>query len=810
MEFQSLRDILRGSGISASQFRKIALDLAEALAESHERGVLHGFLTPESVAITPEGDALILGFGVNAAPFPEPGAVIELEPAPEGVPFGVPFFDPQPDLQALGRILYEMATGHPPSPLPSSSVDADLLPLEVRPVIMRAMAGSYASARDIATDLAQDLRVTSPVHFPPVHEPRRSYLWVVAGLLLVTAAFVVWKRGRAPVRVDRHAVTVVFFANLSQDQSLNWLARGIPEMLTVNLQQSSAMEVIPLDRQIETLVRRQQRLESLAEPSSALDVARDSGADFAVTGQVVRNGPSRLRLDVRVQETAGGRTRKTFSLDAGGVADIVKLMDQAALQVEDEVLGAGKATPVSLAAVTTADVEAMSHLTTGREYARLALGPQAVKEFEEALRLDPSLSLANFELSQLYARAGDTARSYELMLKAGQKLSRLPRYEGIRWQVDLATLEGDPRKLNQALTSLVTAFPRDTAYRNSLALQLSLEHQAAKAVTLVKEGLALDPEDASLFNQAVYAAAMSGDAAATRKASDRYIEAYPSDMNALDTRGEAFYILGDYTEALKAFRDLARLKPDFGDYSTFTKISLLLAEQGSYDDALEEMQEYDRRASPEGQRFSTMYRARIAEAMGKYKTASVGYLSTAQLLGSMGQNEAAGEVLLSLANLAVLSGENIAGTLAVVRDQKLLGEELPATAWLQAMSHDTAGAERSLRQYGSTRPWLSPTRLSLLKAMAFGYGAVARNDSAGARAVLGSVPNEEYPWLEYLRGLAGDGDAAYRRALIAGRVLFLPSPLKAPSPLRQKLIRDKLGMKPELGDPKKESQSIHV
>jgi len=789
VEFQSLRDILSGHGISASQYRKIALDLAEAIAEHHERGIHHGFLSPENVVITPEGDAQILGFGVDALP-----------ESPE-------FFDPQPDLQAFGRILYEMATGHAPGPNP----DPELLPAaELRPVITRAIAGSYASARDIASDLANDLRVAHTPILPPEPESRRSYLWVVAVLLVVALGIVLWKRGHAPHRPDRAAVTVVFFANLSGDQSLNWLSRGIPEMLTIDLQQAAGVEVISLDRQVETLLRRQQQLATLADPAAALDVARESGADYAVTGAVVRNGPSRLRLDVRMQNTAGGRTRKEFSLDAAGPGDIVKLMDQATQRIEAELLGQPRQSLATLASITTPNAEAMNHLITGLEFARIFAAAQAVKELEDALRLDPGLALANFELAELYGRAGDTSRSYELLLKAGHNLGRLPRYEGMRWQVDMATLEADEMKLYHALTSLVVAFPRDTAARNELALRYAIGNKANSAVTLVHEGLVYDPDDATLLNQMVYATAMAGDAAEMRKASDHYIEAYPTDMNALDTRGECFYILGDYAEALKAFRDLSKLKPDFGDYSTFPKIAMLLAEQGSYDDALEELQEYERRASPEGQRLATMYRARVAEAMGKYKVASVGYLSTAQMFGSLGQTEAAGEALLSLANVAVLSGENLSGTLAVVREQKLLGDELPAIAWLQAVMQDNDGARRSLLQYGAARPWLSPARISLLKAMAFGYGALARKDTAAARAVLAGAPDECYPWLEYARGVAGEGEPAFRRGLMSGRALFLPSPLKSPSPLRQKLIREKLGIKDQPKKSKPESESIHV
>src|ERR1035438_8463313 len=119
-DFRSLREIIGGDGIAAAQFRKIAFDLATALAAHHEHGEPHGFLAPESVVVTQDGHARILGFGVQVPP---------------------EVFDPRPDLLALGRIFYELATGHPAPSASDAGVDsADLerVPADLRPLVSRA------------------------------------------------------------------------------------------------------------------------------------------------------------------------------------------------------------------------------------------------------------------------------------------------------------------------------------------------------------------------------------------------------------------------------------------------------------------------------------------------------------------------------------------------------------------------------------------------------------------------------------------------------------------------------------------------
>jgi hypothetical protein len=204
--------------------------------------------------------------------------------------------------------------------------------------------------------------------------------------------------------------------------------------------------------------------------------------------------------------------------------------------------------------------------------------------------------------------------------------------------------------------------------------------------------------------------------------------------------------------------------------------------------------------------------------MGDTSAAMEGYLRGADALGTTGRTTAAGDVLMSLANVAILSASaakdpalgfvNVARALRVVKAQKLLGEELPALAWLQAAMHEEAAARQSLQQYFALRPWIGAPRKELLLGMVRAYAALLDKNTAVATDILSHLPNEGEPWLLFARGLAGD-QTAMRRALINGRALFLPPPLEWPSPYRQRLIREKLGMKEPEAKPSK-SGTVHL
>jgi serine/threonine protein kinase len=168
--------------VPARRVVAIAIQICDALAVAHGRGVAHGCLRPSNVMLVDDSvrrdGVKVLDFGMVAPPG-DPNAHVHaryLAPELEGR-----VADPRADLYALGCIMYEMLTGTPPGSEPSKHRSGEVpklppnVPLPLAEVIGQLMAkkpsdrpGSAPAVRRLLEPLQVD--APSPTS-PPPSEP---------------------------------------------------------------------------------------------------------------------------------------------------------------------------------------------------------------------------------------------------------------------------------------------------------------------------------------------------------------------------------------------------------------------------------------------------------------------------------------------------------------------------------------------------------------------------------------------------------------------------------------------------------------
>ncbi len=136
------------------------------------------------------------------------------------------------------------------------------VPLEMAPSVVPVVSGPTAvtpppSGDRAVTPASLPVETSGAVIPSPLisaETRRRRFLISAVAVLLVVALAAGWwltrhRPSSGPAAAKGHkALAVLYFSNLSQDPSLDWLNRGLTEMLTTNLAQVKGLDVLSTER----------------------------------------------------------------------------------------------------------------------------------------------------------------------------------------------------------------------------------------------------------------------------------------------------------------------------------------------------------------------------------------------------------------------------------------------------------------------------------------------------------------------------------------------------------------------------------
>ena len=187
VEGQSLDQRIDGQPLDIGEMLSISLQIAEALDEAHQKGIVHRDIKPQNIAITPRGQVKVLDFGLakvssEVESDAGDGGSTRFKTEP-GVVIGTVHYmspeqalgrsvDARTDIFSLGVVMYEMATGRLPfsgatrtetvdlilhaEPAPIAHLNYTVPPAvceTIEKCLTKDPGARYASARELVVDL---------------------------------------------------------------------------------------------------------------------------------------------------------------------------------------------------------------------------------------------------------------------------------------------------------------------------------------------------------------------------------------------------------------------------------------------------------------------------------------------------------------------------------------------------------------------------------------------------------------------------------------------------------------------------------
>lgn len=617
IEGRTLKEVINRQPLELRSALSIAIQVADAIASAHARGIVHRDIKPTNIVVSDQGQIKVLDFGLAKMLENDNEGASNLDKSMTeiGVPYGTLGYgspeqatgervDHRTDIFSLGVVIYEMVTGQPPftgrnrievlhavindRPYPISDLVVNP-PAELQALLDHALAkrprerfSTMAAMRDELKGLLRlvsgDVRGGMAESVPPQHARTTWRISSTIGRMLGGGVFGMFRSGAGePPRESRgmsseppsllsqppsltgqssnpsnrpvswgtetrRTIAVLPFQNLSGNAEDNFYEFSLADGLIAELANLRSLVVRPS----------QYIAQYTGQKVDPQQIGIDLAVNTVLTGSFIKSG-ERFRVTTQLIDITSGKMLWSEKIDLDS-RDLITIQDKIAERVIAGLkLRLTEEEQKRIEKPLTASNEAYEFYLRGRDLLFQYMShtfddhdlDDAIKMFEEAIRIDPQFARAHYTLGRCFVHHGQGYGGVDYFEKAEQALRR--------------AIELDPEIPGAHLQMVYVYLNRG---------------EKDKALATLAEVRRKAPNDPTVFIVAGMLYRLNGLYDRALKQYDRLVELSPRDIVIAGyNRGRILTYRHEYDEALAAFAAARAVEPDHPLIKTFLAVT---------------------------------------------------------------------------------------------------------------------------------------------------------------------------------------------------------------------------------------------